>query len=93
MKEIKIISKTGKGVLAMEHHIQESMKLKKPEKLMWKMMGYTQDVTENPYTIILTIKNRAFQQLLKPEDMIRKIDEALNENGAIKNRDYYITVK
>jgi len=93
MKSIKIITKSDKGKLALEHHIAETTKLKKRTKLAFKMLGYTQEVTNmEPYTVEITLTNKYFQHLVKASDVLAKVSEAMGENGALLERDYIYEV-
>lgn len=94
MKSVKIIAVNNKGKMALEHHVFESLKASKKNKLMFKMLGYSQEViSDNPYTLELSLRQKTFQVLVKCEDICKKIEEALNENGAIRGRDYILEGK
>lgn len=93
MKSIKIISITDQGKIALEQCIVEGMKEGKASKMMFKMLGYTQEVVENnPLIVEITLKRKVFQKILKAQDMINKIESIMRENKAIQDIDYKIEV-
>lgn len=90
MKEIKVIAKTFKGRVAIEQHVHESITTKKKDKLMFRLMGYRQEVIKTePYTLLIQLKNKVYQNLVKCKDVENLINDTLNKNGAKKDRDYY----
>jgi hypothetical protein len=94
LKRVTIIAKTQAGKEAIEKHIEESFKVGKIKKTMFKMMGFSQEtITQNPLTLKIELSNKHYQALIKPEHFILPIIDALKENGAIKNKDYTIKVE
>ena len=64
MREVKIITKTRNGELALKEHYVESLKLKTIHKIQFRAMGYKQEILEEkPFTMVITIKNKYFQKL------------------------------
>lgn len=63
------------------------MKLDKKQKLMWKMLGFTQTVgTEGEVT--LSFSNKRIMHLVRPEHITQEVIKTLEDNGAKKDIDY-----
>lgn len=91
MKNFYIIALNETGTKALEQHIAESMKEPRRNKLMFKLMGYTQKVINlDPYTIEIEINNKRLAQFLEPRDFARKVVETMTKNGAKEEIDYII---
>lgn len=89
-----IVALSDKGIAAVKQHIKESMKVNFMQKQVLKQIGYSQIVScEEPFTLECNIRNKALARMLKVEDMISKVDEALELNGAKKDLDYKVEVK
>jgi len=92
MKIIKLTAKTKKGNEALKIHIAESKKLSFNEKLVFKTAGFKQEViSEEPYTLQLTINNRHTENPLYIELLSGQIRASLKKNKAGK-QDYNIEV-
>jgi hypothetical protein len=94
MKEITITSLNEKGYEALQQHIAEFKKMKLKDRLIFKAAGYTQEViSENPYTILLTVNNRQANNPMFLDLILGEIDNALLLNGAVKDIDYKTDIK
>ena len=93
-KKIKIQAITNKGKKALEQHIEETKKLGFKQKLIFKAAGYSQAVIcHNPVIIQLTINNKHAEKDKFMDLIIDEITTALEENGAIKEKDYKVTIQ
>ena len=94
MNNLKIIAKTEEGKKAINQHISESHKQKLHVKIMFKQMGYHQElINTDPLTLEITLKNKRLGGMIKKEHFVREITEALKLNGAIMDIDYSIEAK
>jgi hypothetical protein len=93
MKKILITGVTVEGNKALKDHWEESKtKLTFQQRLMFKVSGYKHElISEDPYTILVTINNRHSDNPLFIDLMKGEIIKALKDNGA-KGIDYNIEV-
>ena len=92
MKEIIITAKSEAGVGALKTHFEESIKLSKVHKVQFRLMGFRQEVvSEDPFTLKISITNSYYRQVLRPESFLVQIHEALASNGA-NSKDYDVEV-
>lgn len=93
MREIKITALTEKGKEAIKGHLEESAKLKWHERMMFKNLGYVQEViSKEPFIFVLELRKKIYQQLVRGSDMATQLANTLHENGATKDIDYTMEV-
>lgn len=91
--EIQIKSLTNIGAKALEIHLNESKNINLKQKLVLKTIGFKQSlISKDPLILLITLKKGilAKNPSFLPA-MLFEIDEALKNNGAVKNTDYEIT--
>lgn len=93
MKEITLTALTPIGEKALEQNQKESMKLKLKEKMMFKLMGYTQEYMTDPKRAILRITNQRYSASDFLKIIKKEIIESLKKNGAKINIDYTMEIK
>lgn len=90
LKEVRIIGITPLGEQAIKEKIKEGLEEGRVKRAMFKMLGYTQDFIENPFTIIFKINNKVYQKLLNIDYFKSVLKDVMNEAGAIEEEDYLI---
>ena len=94
MKQATITTKTDKGEKALQIHIEESFKVAKTKKLMFKMLGFSQEViSQKPLVLKIELRKKVYQTLVQSKDFMQTIESAMLENGAKKDIDYIIEVE
>lgn len=93
MKEVKIICLTDIGKRALEIHLKESIKLRWDQKQMFKLLGFSQNVTnQDPFTLSLVLTNRRLSSQIQPDHFTGIIKTCLETNGAKEDIDYKFEV-
>jgi len=94
MKKIFITALTERGTTALKLHISDGRKLNKKARLMWKLLGWKQEIIKDyPLTLTVELTNKAFSKMVTTNDSIKKIHEALKQNGALYPVDYRIDLE
>lgn len=93
MKEIVLTALTHIGERAIEQNQKESLKLKMKEKVMFRLMGYSQEYLTNPKRCILRIKNKRYASSDFIKIIKKEIGESMKKNGATIKVDYWMQVK
>lgn len=95
MTKIILKALNQNGFSALRQHYRETKKLKFKDRLVFKTAGFTQElISENPYTLCLTMKNRHANNAIYVDLVLGEIKKAMQLNGAAEKDlsievDYY----
>lgn len=92
IKSFRVMCLTSKGEEALQRNLDEFARLPPQSKLMLKTL-YTREVSHNPLTLLMRIKNNVLAAQLDPHDVKRKLELSMKNEGAVKNVDYKIEVE
>ena len=88
VSKISLIATTTTGA---ENLKNQFFLLNKVENYMFRKI-FKRELLEDPVTITLELKNPAVKGLVKPEDLINRIETEMLKLGCIRGQDYDIEV-
>lgn len=91
---LKIKACSDAGKIAIEQHLEESRKLRRDKRMMFRMLGFTQEITnQDPLTLEIRLSHNHLARMVKPDHLTREIEEAMLKNKACLHSDYTIEVE
>ena len=88
--EIKALTEAGNKAIRV--HYEESKKIPLAHRLVMKRLGFKQDIVEGTtyISLKLEVRNSQLMALMNVDDFKKKIVDALKDNGAVLDQDYFI---